>query len=309
MAVSRREFTLLAVLALGISLLAGGGATLVWRHRGRASLLTAAAASPAPAGATLAPATAQTPAATPASDPSSSSAAAAAEQVLYLFKNPKPAPSLVATTLDGHPISLAALRGKVVLLNFWATWCGPCREEIPEFEKLQRQYPGKLQVVGMSVDELPAAQVAKVAAQMGINYPVAMATDAVQQRFGGMPSIPVTFVIGPDGKVQQTNHGANPYEVFNGEVRALLGMPVGMKVVRIDQLSPDGKVGTINIPGIAADLKKLTPAQRQKALAALNEQACTCGCEWSLATCRVKDPSCGYSLPEARKLIATIGGH
>jgi thiol-disulfide isomerase/thioredoxin len=229
---------------------------------------------------------------------------------IYLFKNPMPAPSLEVTTLTGQHLSLASLRGKVVLLNFWATWCGPCREEIPEFEKLQKQYAGQLQVVGMSVDELTPAQVKKVADQMGINYPVAMAPVAIQKRFGGapeFPSIPVTMLIDKQGNIQQKNHGANPYDVFNSEVRALLSLPMnGVKVARIDQLSPDGKVGTIDIPGIAAALKKLTPAQRQKALAALNEEACTCGCDWSLATCRVKDPSCGFSLPLAEKLIASI---
>lgn len=241
--------------------------------------------------------------------PSSASAqqsAAAAVPEVYLFKNPKPAPTLTATSLDGKPLNLAAYRGEVVLLNFWATWCGPCREEIPEFEKLQTAYAGKLQVIGMSVDELPPAAVAKAAAKMGINYPVAMASAAVQTRFGGMPTIPVTFVIGPKGEIEQTNHGANPYLVFDTEVRSLLGLPVSVKVARIDQLSPDGKVGTIDIPGIAAELKQLSPAKRQKALAALNEQACTCGCEWSLATCRVKDPSCGFSLPQSKQLIAAL---
>ncbi|HVA63233.1 MAG TPA: TlpA disulfide reductase family protein [Terriglobales bacterium] len=239
-------------------------------------------------------------------------AAAAAQQPsaqpeeVYLFKNPQPAPSLEVTTLNGQRISLAALRGKVVLLNFWATWCGPCRQEIPEFEQLQRIYAGKLQVVGMSVDELPPAAVQKTATAMGINYPVAMATEALQKRFGGMPSIPVTWVIDRNGQVEQKNHGANPYEVFDTEVRTLLGLPTKFKVARIDQLSPNGKVGTIDIPGIAADLRALSPAQRQEALAKLNEQACTCGCEWSLATCRVQDPSCGFSLPQARQLIAAI---
>jgi len=245
-----------------------------------------------------------------ATAPSTAAAAPQPALEIYLFKNPKPTPSLQVTTLDGRQLSLASLRGKVVLLNFWATWCGPCREEIPEFERLQKQYAGQLQIVGMSVDELPPAAVQKVAAQMGINYPVAMAPSAVQARFGGspqFPSIPVTMVIDRQGNIQQKNHGANSYEVFNAEVRALLGLPMnGVQVARIDQLSPDGKVGTIDIPGIAAALKKLTPVQRQSALAALNQQACTCGCEWSLATCRVKDPSCGFSLPEAKELIASI---
>ncbi|HUX66195.1 MAG TPA: TlpA disulfide reductase family protein [Terriglobales bacterium] len=239
------------------------------------------------------------------------STAAAAQQPqpvpeVYLFKNPQPAPVLEATTLNGQHISLAALRGKVVLLNFWATWCGPCRQEIPEFEQLQRKYAGKLQVVGLSVDELPPAAVAKVAAKMGINYPVALATSAVEKRFGDLSTIPVTWVIDRNGQVDQKNHGANPYAVFDTEVRALLGLPTQIKVARIDQLSPNGKVGTIDIPGLAADLRALTPAQRQEALAKLNSQACTCGCDWSLATCRVQDPSCGFSLPQARKLIAAI---
>ncbi len=228
------------------------------------------------------------------------------EPEVYLFEHPRPVPNLSVTTLNGEHVSLAALRGKVVLLNFWATWCGPCRMEIPEFERLQREYAGKLQVVGLSVDELPPAAVAKKAAALGINYPVAIASLAVQKRFGPINSIPVTWVIDPHGMLQQRNHGANPYAVFNTEVRTLLGLPTKIKVARVDALSPDGKVGTMNIPGIAAALQKLTPAQRSLVLAKLNTQACTCGCEWSLATCRVKDPSCGYSLPQALQLIAAI---
>lgn len=232
---------------------------------------------------------------------------------VYLFKNLQPAPALSVTTLDGKRLTLASLHGKVVLLNFWATWCTFCRQEIPEFERLQRQYAGKLQIVGLSVDATTpataaqtAVMVGRVARQMGINYPVAIATDADQARFGDLSSIPVTWLIDASGRVEQKNHGANPYEVFDTEVRALLGLPVSLKVVRIDQLSPDGKVATLNIPGIAEALKKLTPEQRGEALDQLNRQACTCGCDWSIATCRVKDPACGYSLPLARQLIAKV---
>ena len=132
--------------------------------------------------------------------------------------------------MNGQRVSLEALRGKVVLLNFWATWCGPCREEIPALEKIQRTYAGKVQVVGLSVDELPPAAVAKKATALGINYPVALASQAVQERFGGMPSIPVTWVIDQRGQVQQKNHGANPYVVFDNEVRALLGVATTVKV-------------------------------------------------------------------------------
>jgi len=232
-------------------------------------------------------------------------------QDVVLFKNPKPAPALTVKTLTGQTINLQELRGKVVLLNFWATWCGPCRMEIPEFEQLQKQYMGKLQIVGLSVDEMPLAEGQKVADAMHVSYPNAMATDTIQKAFGGMPAIPVTFVLDPQGQIEQRHVGANPYDVFNNEVRALLSLPVSARVMRVDQLSPNGKVGTIDIPGIADILKKMTPQQREEALKRLNEQACTCGCNWSLATCRVQDPSCGYSLPQAEELLKKIraAGH
>lgn len=231
-------------------------------------------------------------------------------QDVVLFKNPKPSPALKVRTFTGQALDLQQLRGKVVLLNFWATWCGPCRMEIPEFEQLQKQYMGKLQIVGLSVDEESQAKVQKVADALHINYPVAMASADLQRSFGGMPAIPVTFVIDQKGQIEQRHVGANPYPVFNNEVRALLGLPVAAKVMRIDQLSPNGKVGTIDIPGIADILKTMTPQQRQEALKRLNEQACTCGCNWSLATCRVQDPSCGYSLPQAKELLEQIrAGH
>ncbi len=245
-------------------------------------------------------------------------AAAAAQQPqalpqIFLYKNPQPAPALTVTTLDGRHLSLASLRGKVVLLNFWATWCGPCRMEIPEFEQLQRRYAGKIQIVGLSVDELPPSGVRAAAVKLHINYPVALAPEAVQTRFGPINTIPVTWVIDRAGNVVQVNHGANPYQVFDTEIRALLGLSTAVKVARIDrsavraaQLSPWGKVGTLAIPGITAELRALTPAQRQRALAALNNVACTCGCNWSLATCRTQDPHCGFSLPQARQLIAAI---
>ncbi|MGH3183797.1 MAG: hypothetical protein ACRDOE_18120, partial [Streptosporangiaceae bacterium] len=138
------------------------------------------------------------------------------------------------------------------------------------------------------------------------NYPVGLASPALQSQFGGFPTIPVTWVIDRDGQVEQKNHGANPFEVFDAEVRTLLGLPTSIHVARVDQLSPNGKVGTIDIPGIAADLRALTPSQREAVLDKLNNQACTCGCDWSLATCRVQDPNCGFSLPQARQVIASI---
>ena len=227
-------------------------------------------------------------------------------QDVVLFKNPYPAPTFQLHTFDGKVVDVPSLRGKVVLLNFWATWCGPCRAEIPELIELQSKYPGRLKVVGLSIDETSPTFVKQFAARMGINYPVGMAGPELQRAFGGIAAVPTTVVLDTLGQVVQRNRGQAPLSVFENEVRALLALPVEGKVVRYDQLSPNGRVGTTQIPGLIDEFKQLTPAQRQTALARLNSQACTCGCERSLASCRVEDPACGYSLPQAKAVLTEI---
>ena len=112
------------------------------------------------------------------------------------------APNFELTTLDGKKLRLSDLRGKAVLLNFWATWCGPCKIEIPWLEDLQKQYaPQGLQIVGISMDDDPPAKVAKFAQEEGINYTVVMGNDKVADLYGGVDGLPETFYIGRDGKI------------------------------------------------------------------------------------------------------------
>ena len=112
------------------------------------------------------------------------------------------APDFELTTLDGKKLRLSDLRGKAVLLNFWATWCGPCKIEIPWLEDLQKQYaPQGLQIVGVSMDDDPPAKVAKFAQDEGINYTVVMGNDKVADLYGGVDGLPETFYIGRDGKI------------------------------------------------------------------------------------------------------------
>ena len=223
-----------------------------------------------------------------------------------LFEHPRLAPQFQLMALDGQRINLNMLRGKVVLLNFWATWCGPCRMEIPELIRLQNQYAGRLQIVGMSVDTIPAVQVAAFTNHARMNYPVVIAPDQVQREYGGIPYTPTSVLIDGQGRIEQVLEGMRSYSEFNTDIRALIGLPFGGKIVRVHELSPHGKVSTLKIPGLQAALSKLTPAQRETALRQLNQTQCDCGCRWSLATCRVQDPHCGYSLPEALALIAKI---
>lgn len=113
-----------------------------------------------------------------------------------------PAPDFTLEKLDGGSMTLSDLRGKAVLLNFWATWCGPCKIETPWLVELQSQYASEgLQVVGVAMDDSGKDEIAKFAKDMGVNYPVLLGKEAVGDEYGGVPALPETFFIGRDGKI------------------------------------------------------------------------------------------------------------
>ena len=146
--------------------------------------------------------------------------------------NPKPANfDFTMKDVDGKEVSLSAYKGKVVLLNFWATWCGPCKAEIPGFVRLQEKYRDQgLVIVGYSVDD--TAEKAKAyAAQYKMNYPILLGEgrEDVQDAYGPIWGIPASFIISKDGKVCRKHMGIAPEAVFEKEVVALLeltGRPV-----------------------------------------------------------------------------------
>lgn len=112
------------------------------------------------------------------------------------------APDFVLTDLNGDQVKLSDLRGKAVVLNFWATWCPPCKEEIPWFVDLQKRYGSQgLQVVGVSMDDGDQKDVQKFAAEHAINYPILFGKEAVAQEYGGIDYLPTTFYIGRNGVV------------------------------------------------------------------------------------------------------------
>ena len=126
--------------------------------------------------------------------------------------------------VDGNDVSLSAYKGKVVLLNFWATWCGPCKAEIPGFVRLQEKYRDQgLVIVGYSVDD--TAEKAKAyAAQYKMNYPILLGEgrEEVQDAYGPIWGIPASFIISKDGRVCRKHMGIAPEAVFEKEVVALL---------------------------------------------------------------------------------------
>jgi peroxiredoxin len=115
----------------------------------------------------------------------------------------KPAPDFTLQSTDGKTLHLSDFRGKAVVVNFWATWCQPCKIEIPWFVELQKQYgPQGLQILGISADEDTSAEdLDKFAKDIGINYPVLLRKEEVEQAYGGIVGLPVTIYVDRDGKV------------------------------------------------------------------------------------------------------------
>lgn len=135
----------------------------------------------------------------------------------------KPAKDFTLPTLDGKQLSLASHKGKVVLLNFWATWCGPCKAEIPGFVELQQQYKNDLVVIGLSVDDT-AEKARPFVEQYKVNYPIVLGLgrDDIQDAYGPIYGIPASFLISRDGKVCKRHLGIAPKAQFEREIKALL---------------------------------------------------------------------------------------
>src|SRR5262249_25964993 len=106
--------------------------------------------------------------------------------VIRLVGHPDAAPDFLLSGLDGTPVSLVGARGKVVRLNFWATWCGPCRAEIPDLVALQKKYADSLQIISLAVDVDDSSDLQAFVEGSGINYPVAVASDEVRIKYGGI---------------------------------------------------------------------------------------------------------------------------
>lgn len=131
------------------------------------------------------------------------------------------APDFSLTDIDGRSVSLKDFRGKVVILDFWATWCPPCKMEIPDFIALQSEFAGRdVQIIGIALDE--PDKVKSFAMQNGMNYPVLLGSDEISQRYGGIDGIPTTYVIDKQGRIAARYEGYRSRAVFESAIRRLL---------------------------------------------------------------------------------------
>lgn len=231
-----------------------------------------------------------------------------------LMKDRVDVPTFTASDLDGRTVSTAALRGKVVIVNFWATWCPPCREEIPDLIALQNKYKDRLQVIGIAQDSGSVEEVRAFAARNGMNYPTVLSTPEIEQIFPGVSALPTTFILDRDGRLAQKHVGLLNAKRTELETLALSGQAPEIEIVDAEdedkarlqeaRARVQNAAQANKIPGV--DLAKLTPETRARVLQQLNSEHCTCGCGLTLAQCRIDDPSCTVSLPIAQELVKKV---
>lgn len=226
-------------------------------------------------------------------------------QLIKFASNPQAAPPFLVNDIDGDMISTAEWHGKVVLLNFWATWCPPCREEIPALIQLQKEYKDRLQIIGVSMDDADQQKaVEKFAKESGINYPILMASPELIAEYGGVPALPTSFVVNPDGRVVQKHVGLHEPAEYEAEVRSLLALPVN---ARVETFQDTGQIFLKNatlateLPDV--DMKGLTKDQKLVALKRMNSETCTCGCGLTIAQCRINDSTCDIRKHLAAEIV------
>lgn len=138
----------------------------------------------------------------------------------------KPAPVFKLTDLNGQAVDLHALRGNVVLLNFWATWCAPCRAEMPTFAAWQTTYQARgLRVVGVSMDdaeEVKPEAVRKLIAKLKVNYPIVIGDEALSRLYNGVVVLPVTYLVDRKGVIRAEYRGESDLESMEHQIQQLL---------------------------------------------------------------------------------------
>lgn len=137
------------------------------------------------------------------------------------YSQNKKAPYFELKDLNGKTVKLSDFSGKVVVLDFWATWCGPCKKGIPEFVELQKTYSKQgVTIVGVALDDYDAVK--KFYKDYQMNYPVLMGTNDIVKLYGGIRGIPTAFIVGKDGTIRQRYEGYRPKEIFEKEIKTAL---------------------------------------------------------------------------------------
>jgi hypothetical protein len=170
--------------------------------------------------------------------------------------------------------------------------------------KLQEKYRDQLVVVGFSEDEGAVDPVKQFAADMNVNYVMAMSTAEIRKLFRGVVALPTTFVLGRDGRIEQKHVGQLDPVLTEAETRVLSGLDTSTAIVRVensDKVRLQNAAQAKTLPGV--DLSHLSEEQRKVVVQALIDASCTCGCSLTVAECRLEDPGCPISLPLAQNIV------
>jgi thiol-disulfide isomerase/thioredoxin len=136
----------------------------------------------------------------------------------------KHAPSFTLTTIDGKKVSLADYKGRPVLVNFWATWCGPCKVEMPWFEQFRKQYAAQgFEILGLT-DDADAGKdaIAKVAGKAGVTYPILLTDGKVQTAYGGLEVLPMSFYVDRNGVIVEQTAGLGPKDQIEANIKKVI---------------------------------------------------------------------------------------
>jgi thiol-disulfide isomerase/thioredoxin len=206
----KRNGMVVLALFLGVGLMVGSGIMALRAHKSASD-----SAGPAVDGPTV-------PDAGSADNAATTDASSGAADGLMDLRG-KPAPNFTLKTPDGKPVSLADFKGKAVMVNFWATWCPPCKMEMPWLIDLQRKYAAQgFTVIGISEDDPPFTQVDSFTRQIGVNYPIVIADDSTSKAFGGIDYLPASYYIGRDGKVVVETAGLVSKEEIEANIQKIL---------------------------------------------------------------------------------------
>ncbi len=153
--------------------------------------------------------------------------------------NNRPAPEFALKDSDGRTVKLSDYKGKVVLLNFWATWCGPCKIEIPWFIQFEQQYKDRgFAVLGVAMDEEGWSAVRPYITERKMNYRILLGDDAVAQAYGGVDSLPTSFIINREGKIVSRHIGLVSKSEYENDIKEILD---NQPVARGGDLRADGR--------------------------------------------------------------------
>ena len=144
-------------------------------------------------------------------------------------------PQFALKDINGRTVRLRAYRGKVVLINFWATWCPPCRAEMPDLVRLQREHARQgLQIIGITYPPEKKSRVRRFARSLKVNYPIILGTRQIRERFSSEETLPLTVVIDRDGKVKEIISGILLRQEFDEKIKPLLNREGEMRNVKSD---------------------------------------------------------------------------